>query len=43
LQESAYKIKKNGYYDRYDEEYNASHIFKRREELYRRLKNGDVT
>jgi hypothetical protein len=43
LQESAHKIKKNGYYDNYVEEYNASHIFKRREELYRRLKNGNGT
>ena len=43
LQESAHKIKKNGYYDNYDKEYNASHIFKRREELYRRLKNGNGT
>ena len=42
LQESAHKIKKNRYYDNYDEEYNASYIFKRREELYRRLKNGNV-
>ena len=43
LQESAHKIKKNGYYDNYDEEYNASYIFKRREELYRRLQNGNGT
>ena len=43
LQESAYKIKKNGYYANYDEAYNSSYIFKRREELYRRLKNGDGT
>jgi len=43
LQESAYKIKKNGYYDNYDEEYNASYIFKRREDFYRRLKNGNGT
>lgn len=41
LQESAHRIKKNGYYDNYSEEYNASHIFKRREELYRRLQNGN--
>ncbi len=41
LQESAHRIKKNGYYHNYDEEYNASHIFQRREELYRRLQNGN--
>ena len=41
LQESAHRIKKNGYYNNYDEEYNASHIFQRREELYRRLQNGN--
>ena len=43
LQEAADKLVEKGYYDKYLEEYNAAHIFKKRSELYRRLKNGDET
>ena len=43
VQESADKLAKKGYYDNYLKEYNAEYIFQRREDLYRRLKNGDET
>jgi hypothetical protein len=43
VQESADKLVKKGYYDRYLEEYNAEDIFQRRNDLYRRLKNGNET
>jgi hypothetical protein len=43
LQEAADKLDKKGYYDSYDGEYNVSYIYKQREQLYRRLKNGDET
>jgi hypothetical protein len=43
LQEAADKLDKKGYYDSYDSEYNAREIYALREELYRRLKNGDET
>jgi hypothetical protein len=43
LQEAADKLDKKGYYDSYDGEYNACEIFNKREQLYRRLKNGDET
>jgi len=43
LQEAADKLEKKGYYDSYDREYNARDIYELREELYRRLKNGDET
>ena len=43
LQEAADKLDKKGYYDSYDGEYNACEIFDKREQLYRRLKNGDET
>ena len=42
LQESAYKLKKAGYYDTYDTNYNVEDVYLRRETLYRRLKNGNV-
>jgi len=43
LQEAADKLKKKGYYDKYDGLYNAQEIYDLRETLYRRLKNGDET
>jgi hypothetical protein len=43
LQKSADKLDKKGYYDSYDEEYQASDIYEKRQTLYRRLKNGDET
>jgi hypothetical protein len=43
LQEAADKLNKKGYYDAYDGQYNAREIYALREELYRRLKNGDET
>lgn len=43
LQEAADKLDKKGYYDSYDGQYNAREIYVLREELYRRLKNGDET
>lgn len=43
LQEAADKLDKKGYYDSYDGEYNASDIYAKRTEFYRRLKNGDET
>ncbi len=39
VQESADKLAKKGYYDNYLEEYDAEHIFQKRELLYRRLKS----
>ena len=43
LHESADKLKKRGYYKIYSKEYNADAIFKLRETLYRRLKDGNET
>lgn len=43
LQEAADKLDKKGYYDTYDDEYNAKEIYARRETLYRRLKDGNET
>jgi hypothetical protein len=43
VQEAADKLAQKGYYDNYLEEYDASEIFAKRENLYRRLKNGDET
>lgn len=43
LQEAADKLNKKGYYDNYDSECIASEIYKRRVELYWRLKNGNET
>lgn len=43
LQEAADKLDKRGYYNNYDGLYNAREIYARREELYRRLKDGDET
>ncbi len=42
LQESAYKLKSSGYYDCYGGKYDAEGVYERREDLYRRLKNGHV-
>ena len=41
LQEAADKLHKKGYYDSYVGEYDASDIYQKRTELYRRLKDGD--
>ena len=38
LQESANKLKKLGYYDKYYKEYNVEDIYEQRENYYRRLK-----
>ena len=43
LQEAGDKFDKKGYYDSYKGEYNAPNIYAKRDELYRRLKNGDET
>jgi len=43
LQQAADKLDKKGYYDSYKGEYNAPNIYAKRDELYRRLKNGDET
>ena len=43
LQVAADKLAKIGYYGTYDGLYDASSIFKKRSEFYRRLKNGDET
>ena len=43
LQEAANKLDKKGYYDSYEEEYNSSEIYLNRENLYRRLKDGNET
>jgi hypothetical protein len=43
LQESANKLDKKGYYDSYKEEYNSLEIYQNRENLYRRLKDGNET
>ena len=42
LYESADKLKKRGYYKNYNKDYNTNEIFKLRETLYRRLKNGNA-
>jgi len=41
LQEAADKLSKKGYYDGYEDGYDAKDIFELRKKLYRRLKNGD--
>jgi hypothetical protein len=41
LQESANKLKKLGYYDKYYKEYDVESIYQQRELYYRRLKNGN--
>ena len=43
LQQAADKLDKKGYYNSYDAEYNAREIYETRENLYRKLKNGDET
>lgn len=43
VQEAADKLKQKGYYDTYLKEYNAEELFKRREQLHRRLTNGNET
>ena len=43
VQEAADKLFKKGYYDNYLKEYDAQEIFNKREQLYRRLENGDET
>tara|TARA_R110000772_G_scaffold263138_1_gene382722 strand:+ start:83 stop:676 length:594 start_codon:yes stop_codon:yes gene_type:complete len=43
LQEAADKLRKKGYYEAYAKEYNVYQIYSRRDQLYRRLKNGDET
>ena len=43
LQEAADKLDKKGYYGNYNGEYNACEIFDKRQQLYRRLKNGYET
>jgi len=43
VQEAADKLFKKGYYDNYLKEYDAQEIFNKREQLYRRLKNGNET
>lgn len=43
VQESADKLSKKGYYDKYLKEYNAQDIFEKRQTLYRRLKDGNET
>lgn len=43
LQEAADKLEKKGYYGNYNGEYNACEIFEKRQQLYRRLKNGYET
>lgn len=41
VQESADKLSEKGYYEAYLAEYDAADIFRRRENLYRRLRNGN--
>ena len=43
VQEAADKLFKKGYYDNYLREYDAQEIFNKREQLYRRLENGNET
>lgn len=43
LQESADKLEKKGYYKPYEQDYNAKELFSYRNQLYRRLKNGDAS
>jgi hypothetical protein len=43
LHVAADKLKKKGYYAAYDDLYDTDSIYARREQLYRRLKNGDET
>ena len=43
LHVAADKLKKKGYYAAYDDLYDTDSIYARREQLYRRLKDGDET
>lgn len=43
LHEAAEKLNKNGYYNSYTDEYDASDIYHKRQTLYGKLKNGDET
>jgi len=43
LHVAADKLHKKGYYAAYDDLYDSEGIYARREQLYRRLKNGDET
>jgi len=43
LQEAADKLKEKGYYNNYLSDYDVSDTLEKREELFRRLKNGDET
>tara|TARA_R110001599_G_scaffold319439_1_gene529259 strand:- start:789 stop:1376 length:588 start_codon:yes stop_codon:yes gene_type:complete len=43
LQEAADKLNKKGYYDSYDKDYDVKEIYEKRNQLYRRLKNGYET
>jgi hypothetical protein len=43
LQESADKLKEKGYYDNYLSDYDVTDTLKKREEFFRRLKNGNET
>jgi hypothetical protein len=43
LQKAADKLNKKGYYASYGDEYDAEDIYEIRNQLYRRLKNGDET
>ncbi len=40
LYDASQKLTRMGYYDRYTGNYNVNEIFKKRTELYGRLKNG---
>ena len=43
LQEAAKKLEQIGYYESYDDEYDAREIYAKRERLHRRLKDGNET
>lgn len=43
VMDASEKLKKQGYYDKYFEEYNVEELFERRSALYRRLQHGDAT
>ena len=43
VQKAADKLNKKGYYASYSDEYDAEDIYEIRNQLYRRLKNGDET
>ena len=42
LQESANKLKKLGYYDKYYNEYNVEDIYEQRQQYYNNLKRSEV-